>query len=54
VIGIQISTGSDSVLKDWVVQEGYIVPEQTEGKNETLMPLFEDIPGREAIGLSYR
>lgn len=43
VVGSRSYIGSDSVLRDCEVQEGNVVPEQTEAKNEKFMPLFEDL-----------
>ncbi|CAG7961123.1 unnamed protein product [Penicillium nalgiovense] len=43
IVGSLSHIGNDSVLKDCEVQEGNVVPEQTEAKNEKFMPLFEDL-----------
>jgi translation initiation factor eIF-2B subunit gamma len=43
VVGSRSVIGNGSVLSDCEVQEGNVVPEQTEAKNEKFMPLFEDL-----------
>ncbi|KAJ5200525.1 hypothetical protein N7472_005729 [Penicillium cf. griseofulvum] len=43
VVGSGSYIGNGSVLSDCEVQEGNVVPEQTEAKNEKFMPLFEDL-----------
>jgi translation initiation factor eIF-2B subunit gamma len=58
IIGSRSTIGRDSVLRDCEVQQGYVVPEETEGKNERFMPLFEDLEDRcmddfEAIEENY-
>jgi translation initiation factor eIF-2B subunit gamma len=43
IVGSRSHIGNDSVLKDCEVQEGNVVPEETEATNEKFMPLFEDL-----------
>lgn len=43
VVGSGSYIGNDSVLRECEIQEGNVLLEQTEAKNEKFMPLFEDL-----------
>ncbi|KAF4760312.1 hypothetical protein HAV15_008251 [Penicillium sp. str.  len=40
IVGSGSCIGNESVFSDCEIHEGYVVPEQTEAKNEKFMPLF--------------
>lgn len=43
IVGSRSTIGRNSVLRDCEVQEGNVVPEKTEAKDEKFMPLFQDL-----------